>query len=867
MGVKTRQIGIAIAAIAALINWAKPAQAQEEVLEQWALGVIDLSSEPGIAIGAGVEALDAANGVCDSETLGATRGWRMAAEDTGTEWIELRYAVPVFPSAIEIYESLGPGTVVRVSVRDGEGTLHEVWAGEDTVTACPGVLNIRFPTQAFPTSVVRVELNTSLVNGWNDIDAVKLIGFRAGDIEVFFTQVGAKSIDVPPSLNSFGFADYDQDGWPDMLGYDWANKGPSILLHNDGNGAFRDRTAILSERNISNGGYILIDYDNDGDPDLFTAKGSYARSTSVSDVLYRNDRGQFVNIAREAGLDRIAPSNGPVQFDYNLDGFLDLYIPSESQRTDISFQNILYRNNGNGTFSDVTAEAGLDVEWYPPEYSSFYGRDGAAVGPIAADFNGDSWPDLYVPVIGGVNRLFLNNGQGGFTDATKGDIADPGQAIAPAIGDVDNDGDLDIFQPAGGGDGVTQGARFRSLLLYNLGQGEFLDVTEGVGLSVLGSFNVEGGCLADFDNDGDLDIFTGSPFFMFLNNGDGTFEEATFQAGIGGAYTFGDYDGDGFLDVWFEHFFYRNNGNDNHYLRVKLVGTASNRDGIGARVIAISDSLRQTRELLGGNGNRQEERLVHFGLGQHTQVDQLEIRWPSGQIDFIDHIPADQEIRIIEGRGEWYPAPRTVWTQEPPAELTFGREVEFSAQLRPTLFEPTATITAITADLSSLGGPADVPLENLGDGTYGFSETFTVGGEAELRDVEVLVLQETSLGEHWINLSRNIKVEGDPNTAVLEDYSASLPNTFTLHQNHPNPFNSGTVIRFALPQAEEVELSVFNLAGQKVATLVQGVRQMGSYAIHWDGKGDAGKALATGIYLYQLKTGERVETKKLMLLR
>ena len=155
----------------------------------------------------------------------------------------------------------------------------------------------------------------------------------------------------------------------------------------------------------------------------------------------------------------------------------------------------------------------------------------------------------------------------------------------------------------------------------------------------------------------------------------------------------------------------------------------------------------------------------------------------------------------------------------------------------------------------------------MGDGTYGFSETFTVGGEAELRDVEVLVLQETSLGEHWINLSRNIKVEGDPNTAVLEDYSASLPNTFTLHRNHPNPFNSGTVIRFALPQAEEVELSVFNLAGQKVATLVQGVRQMGSYAIHWDGKGDAGKALATGIYLYQLKTGERVETKKLMLLR
>ncbi len=847
-----------------LTCWVSQGQAQEDVLEQWALGLVDASSEVGSAIGAGIEVIGEANGICDAMTLGASRGWRQAEENGGTEWIELRYATPVFPFSVEVYESLNPGTVVNISVRNPEGNWQEVWAGDDTVTVCPAVMRVRFPTLDFPVDIIRVELNTSLVDGWNEIDAVKLIGFRASDVEPFFTKVGKEFIDVPASLNPWLFADYDHDAWPDVIGANWANLGTAVVLHNEGNGEYRNRSSILSARAVPSFGHTLADYDNDGDLDLYVAKGSTSRSESWADVLYRNDQGQFVDVTQEAGFVRAAPSLDPIWFDYNLDGFLDLYVASLSFSTEINFPNILYRNNGDGTFTDATLGSGLDVEWYTPD-AFFYG-DGAGSGTVSADFNDDGWPDLYVPVIGSPNRLFLNNGRGQFTDATTGDVGDGGDAVGAAIGDIDNDGDLDIFQSAGGG-GDIQILPFRSLLLLNLGQGQFLDVTEGVGLSALSSFNVEQARLVDFDNDGDLDLFTGSPFFMFINDGTGNFTETTFQAGIGGAYSFADYDNDGFLDVWFENDFYRNRKNNNHYLRLRLVGTASNRDGIGARVIAVSDSLRQMKELLGPNGLIQEERLVHFGLGQHTQVDQLEIRWPSGQIDFIDHIPADQEIRIIEGRSEWYPAPRTVWTQEPPAELTFGREVEFSAQLRPTLFEPTATITSVTADLSSLGGPADVSLENLGDGTYGFSETFTVGGETELRDVEVLVLQETSLGEHWINLSRNIDVKGDPNTAVLEEYSDALPSTFALHQNHPNPFNSGTVIRFALPQTEQVELSVFNLAGQKVATLVEGNRLAGEYAINWDGRDDIGHALATGIYFYRLQTGAQQQTQKLLLLR
>ncbi len=133
--------------------------------------------------------------------------------------------------------------------------------------------------------------------------------------------------------------------------------------------------------------------------------------------------------------------------------------------------------------------------------------------------------------------------------------------------------------------------------------------------------------------------------------------------------------------------------------------------------------------------------------------------------------------------------------------------------------------------------------------------------------MEVLILQETSLGEYWTQLTRHVAVEGNPFTAVLEDFSAGLPDAFALSQNFPNPFNSGTVIRFALPSDEQVELAVYNLAGQQVAMLVEGRRQAGTYAINWDGRDQSRRALATGLYFYRLKAGDRVETRKLMLLR
>ena len=218
--------------------------------------------------------------------------------------------------------------------------------------------------------------------------------------------------------------------------------------------------------------------------------------------------------------------------------------------------------------------------------------------------------DLYIgvtafPTLGDAtnlpNRLFLSDGQGGFVDATTSEIADEGLAFDLAVGDIDNDGDLDIFQTATADD-IEAGSR--NLMFLNLGDGQFLDVTEGVGLgvSILGSSAI-GAVFADVDNDADLDLVigisqtrSGPENFLLLNDGSGIFTDATNQSGIdeiGGDLAFGDFDEDGFVDLFYPSLtrlgrasFYRNNGNNNHWLRVELIGIESNRNGIGARLFA-----------------------------------------------------------------------------------------------------------------------------------------------------------------------------------------------------------------------------------------------------------------------------------------
>jgi len=839
------------------------------------------------------------------------------------------------------------------------------------------------------------------------------------------------------------FGDYNHDGWPDL--FFSAKDLPNIALwHNEGNGWFVDRTTAIRGDVpvfVRGGGVISGDYDNDGDLDLYVPNGLFA--WGERNALLRNDGGVFQEVGVEANLTDRIPTDNAIWLDYNRDGHIDLY--TGNQGTPEKTRNKLYHNNGDGTFVDVTEEAGLDLLLG----SDIYG--GSNGGMAAGDFDDDGWPDLYVGVWRNPNHLFQNDGQGGFRDLTTSEIAHPGEAYGVAVGDITNNGHLDIFQAAGGG-GIGGPRMERSVLLMNLGEGLFIDVTEGVGLTSLVAQNLLGAALGDIDNDGDLDLLIPKPHFLFLNNGDGIFVDHTSQSGIGGVNSniaFGDYDRDGFLDVVTVGMpenpmqqLYRNTGNDNHWLRVELVGTPSNRSGIGTRVIATTGDVQQTREIGGGQGYCQDEMVAHFGLGPRTTVDRLEIRWPSDQMDVLTDLPVDQHIRIIEGQQRYHPVQPTTWTHNLPDSLVDGTALPIAVTVRPALFETTAEITRITADLSRLGGDASVPLRETEDGIYELAMDRVVQTSCGWKEVWIVIDQETSLGSYRTTLVKAVKVlpaewpredrplftdaamgtwqvqtpedlvvelredteayegqsvlafQGDaspfwerpnpvprwnvrlqptkpadiggyralhfafhpgeaelpqfhtlslfvnhipakgmwlslnvydtyigritpeqrewqvvelplemfhldgplesihfegglhgtfylddirlvaaepsvPITAVTEDHTSTLPQSFTLSQNFPNPFNSATTIRFALPTVSHVELAIFNLTGQQVATLVSGERQAGTYTIHWDGRDDDGRELASGVYLYRLRTGDgqQVETRKLALIQ
>ena len=832
--------------------------------------------------------------------------------------------------------------------------------------------------------------------------------------------------------DSAAWADYNNDGRPDLL---IAPEGfQHFLRYNQGNGKYLDQNTTLSfmkKQNASVGtGVIFADYDNDGDLDLYLPIGEPREYRF--DALMRNDGDTFRNVAVESGLIDSLPSDNALWLDYDRDGWLDLYVGHwklglvDSDvaiiTEDPPLRNKLYRNQGDGTFIDATALAGLNISMHP-------NNSGTGFGMVAADFDDDGWPDLYVGVFEGPNRLFFNNADGTFRDGTTDEIGDLGKAHGVAVGDIDNDGDLEIFQATGGSFAILGGFPQRAPMLLNLGAGEFLDVTEGVGLSPLRGIATTKPHLEDLDNDGDLDLLVTDPGFIFLNNGAGEFVDWTDRTGIyrqGEIESLGDYDQDGFIDLRLTEespgeprvtsTIYRNNGNNNHWLRVDPVGTRSNRDGIGTRLIARAGDLTQTRQIIGGTGFFQPESIAHFGLGPHNKVDQLEIHWPSGQIDTLTDLPVDRRLRVFEGHSD-YQEIRPTTVHLAADSLVINTVVDFRAVVHPAPFEAGARVEAVTADLSKLGAVDAIPMTANDDGSYRLQSPIATGPFNTHREVRFTIVQNTSLGPYRTDLvqrvtilpatdailyadapdanwtvapnnqiavdfastspvftgtsamahtaegnwlisytptepivpigytalhlafhrgdamlpednarfqislaSRTIPlldhldlsidgwqvielpfadfaidtpidrirlignfqgifhlddlrfiaaVPGQPtDTAIREDHTSTQPQVFTLAQNYPNPFNAQTIIRFALPQTTDVELTVYNMTGQKVVTLMEGIRKSGSYAVHWDGRDNDGRTLASGIYLYRLRMQEgHHKTQKLLLLR
>ena len=532
---------------------------------------------------------------------------------------------------------------------------------------------------------------------------------RVGSPDVFFTDVArAAGLNVThvngaspekyfaEIMGSGGlFFDFDDDGWIDIFLVDGGSVAdPKVaatarhrLFRNRGNGTFEDVTAASGIRHREYGmGACAGDVDNDGAVDLYI-------TTYGANMLYRNaGGGRFVEVPKAGGAGSTLWSTSCAFTDVDQDGYLDLFVTNYVQadrmnnkfcgKTDPRIRgychplaydplpNVLYRNTGKGTFEDVTAKAGVG------------GVRGRGLGVAVMDVDDDGWPDVFVANDGVPNFLFTNTGNGAFEEAgllTGVSVALDGKAgagMGTAFGDYDGDGRLDLV--------VTNHEAEMHSLFRNLGDGVFTDVTLESGLGPLTLPYVGFGVVfVDFDNDTtrDLAIVNGNVVDniaefrkgakhaqrnLLLRNARGVFRNADREAGpafatetVSRALAKGDIDNDGDLDLLVTNnggavqLLRNEGGRRNNALLVRLIGTKSNRDGIGARLRLTAGGRTYADQVTSGSSYlAQNDLRVHFGLGQGARADRLQIAWPSGQVDVLAGLPANHVVTVREGQGE-----------------------------------------------------------------------------------------------------------------------------------------------------------------------------------------------------------------------
>jgi hypothetical protein len=510
--------------------------------------------------------------------------------------------------------------------------------------------------------------------------------------------VDAKSYIVEVVGCGLAFLDYDNDGWLDVFVLSGTRldaappEATNRLYRNNRDGTFTDVTEKAGLTRSGWGSAVTVgDYDNDGFDDLFVT--CYGQN-----VLYRNNGdGTFSDVTAKAGLrqDAARYGSGCTWLDYDRDGHLDLFVatyldttleklPRPGQNADCRWKGVpvncgprglppgyvqLFHNNGDGTFTDVTRRSGLAAA------SGSY-----PMTAVAADYDNDGWPDIYVACDSTPSWLFRNQHDGTFQQEglergvalSEDGLEQAGMGIA--VGDYDLDGNLDIFK--------THFADDTNVLYRNDGKGYFNDSTIRAGIGVETRYVGWGTGMIDLDNDGHPDLFvvTGgvypeversqpaypfhTPRLVFRNLGDGRFEELIEEAGPGVAAAhasrgcaFGDFDNDGDVDVLVMNMneppsLLRNDvSGGGHWLKVLLAGVTSNRSAIGARVIARYGDRVQAQEVSAQSSfYSASDRRLHFGLGTATSAE-LTIRWPNGNTESIPRVDANQLVVVREGAG------------------------------------------------------------------------------------------------------------------------------------------------------------------------------------------------------------------------
>ncbi len=489
------------------------------------------------------------------------------------------------------------------------------------------------------------------------------------------------------------FIDYDNDGWPDILlinGSNWPGRPGAAstmkLYHNNHDGTFTDVTAKAGLAIPMFGmGVAVGDYDNDGFDDfVVTALGQ-------SHLFHNNGNGTFSDVTQSAGMSGVSGfSTSAAWVDYDRDGKLDLVVGNyvqwsqpgdlyctldgarKSYCTPESYKGSsarLWHNLGNGKFEDATQKAKL------------YDPTSKTLGVAVFDANGDGWPDILLANDTQPNKLYLNQKDGTFQESgVSAGIAFSEDGVARAGMGVD----ADDFDRSGKPSIIITNFANQMLSLYhNEGNGLFVDEAPSseVGRATLVTLGF--GCFFfDYDNDGWDDIFVSDghiedqiekvqkrvsyaePPHLFRNLGAGKFQEVTAAMGasfaapkVGRGAAYADINNDGFPDVLLttnggKAFLFESEGGKNHSLRVHLVGTNSNRDGIGASVKVTSGKESQTKLVHSGSSYlSQSELTLTFGLGPSVKADSVEVAWPSGQVDKLSNVNASQTITVQEGKG------------------------------------------------------------------------------------------------------------------------------------------------------------------------------------------------------------------------